>query len=100
MENDMKTNHRHSGTMCATCTHANKDCSALEFSTMRAIKKDADGTTVVRCSAQAKAKNEPHESALADAMRLLKRCEIFVRAIDEKNGRNILKDIEIVINGK
>ena len=47
--NDMKTNHRPSGTMCATCANAQKDCSALEFSTMRAIKKDADGTIVVRC---------------------------------------------------
>lgn len=39
------------GGMCATCDHAMRDCSHLDFESMNPICKGArDGTVIVRCS--------------------------------------------------
>lgn len=37
------------GTECEGCAHIKADCSALPFNTMRQIKRDSDGTVVVKC---------------------------------------------------
>ena len=41
--------YRPSGTMCKGCAHIKADCSALPFNTMPQIKRDSDGTVVVKC---------------------------------------------------
>lgn len=41
--------YRPSGTMCKGCAHIKADCSALPFNTMPQIKRDPDGTVVVKC---------------------------------------------------
>lgn len=41
--------YRPSGKICKDCAHVNKDCGALPFETMSQIKRDSDGTVVVKC---------------------------------------------------
>ena len=41
--------YRPSGTMCKGCARIKADCSALPFNTMPQIKRDSDGTVVVKC---------------------------------------------------
>lgn len=41
--------HRPSGAMCRACKHVDADCSPLPFSTMQSMRKDKDGTIVVKC---------------------------------------------------
>ena len=43
-------NHRPSGRMCASCDKRFNNCSNLDFSQMRIIRKDKDGSLVVKCS--------------------------------------------------
>lgn len=38
------------GSMCASCEHAQRDCSHLPFSYMRPVKKYSDGTVSVICT--------------------------------------------------
>ena len=45
---------RPKGGMCQSCEHLHDDCSTLEFSAMRVIGSDKDGTQVVKCAAFAK----------------------------------------------
>lgn len=42
--------HRPSGKMCCSCKHSEENCARLEFSGMRKMKQDEDGTVVVICS--------------------------------------------------
>ena len=42
--------HRPSGRMCASCDKRFNNCSNLDFSQMRIIRKDKDGSLVVKCS--------------------------------------------------
>lgn len=41
--------YRPSGMMCLVCQHKDRDCSKLQFDTMSPIRKDKDGTIVVKC---------------------------------------------------
>lgn len=41
---------RPSGGMCLACLHKHSDCSGLPFKDMAVMKRDKDGTPVVRCS--------------------------------------------------
>lgn len=46
----MLVTHRPKGSMCAVCSHFNqKDCSQLDFTSMKKIGQDDDGVVVVRC---------------------------------------------------
>lgn len=48
--------YRPSGSQCAQCQHAARDCSGLDFAAMRpAGKRDADGVQRVACIGYAKA---------------------------------------------
>lgn len=38
------------GSMCASCKHADRNCSHLEFSNMRPAKKYSDGVVAVICT--------------------------------------------------
>ena len=40
---------RPSGMMCQACARSGDDCSRLDFASMRAMKTDRDGVTVVKC---------------------------------------------------
>lgn len=42
--------HRPSGSMCMCCERRGIGCDKHEFSTMRKMKEDKDGTIVVVCS--------------------------------------------------
>lgn len=42
--------YRPSGMMCLCCANKDKDCSTLAFNQMHPIRKDKDGTIVVKCS--------------------------------------------------
>lgn len=42
--------YRPSGMMCLCCVNRDKDCSKLPFNTMYPIRKEQDGTIVVKCS--------------------------------------------------
>ncbi|EJM09797.1 hypothetical protein PMI21_05529 [Pseudomonas sp. GM18] len=42
-------NYQPKGGMCATCTHAHRNCSHLPFITMPVIKVDGQ-TVIVRCT--------------------------------------------------
>lgn len=41
--------YRPSGMMCLVCQHKDRDCSSLKFETMYPLRKDTDGTIVVKC---------------------------------------------------
>jgi hypothetical protein len=41
---------RPSGSMCLACVRRSSDCSRLDFKAMPVMRKDKDGTPVVRCS--------------------------------------------------
>lgn len=38
------------GSMCASCKHADRNCSHLAFNSMRPTKKYSDGTVAVICT--------------------------------------------------
>lgn len=42
--------YRPSGLMCYVCARRDADCSKLDFASMRRIKTDRDGVTVVKCN--------------------------------------------------
>lgn len=42
--------YRPSGSMCLVCSHQGIGCDKLDFSSMRKMKVDADGTIVVVCT--------------------------------------------------
>jgi hypothetical protein len=41
---------RPSGGMCLACLHGISDCSGLPFKDMPVMRRDKDGTPVVRCT--------------------------------------------------
>ena len=50
--------HRPSGSMCMCCERRGVGCDKYEFSTMRKMKEDRDGTVVVVCNHFVKEKKE------------------------------------------
>lgn len=61
----MKTTHQPKGGMCATCRHASRDCSGLDFMAMPTIsrKPSADGVLIVRCTDFSKSRRPTREVA-------------------------------------
>lgn len=51
--------HRPSAGMCMACKFREANCSRLPFDTMPVMRKDKDGTPVVRCTEFVHASQEP-----------------------------------------